>query len=89
MNKDIFRIIEKQREHSLKNVFIVTGQLNSRENEPIDSIILFDYLQKNNIPSYFVMWKQHKLFKEYSGKYKNIIGLNGNGVDDYEFIITL
>ena len=51
--------IERLQVNSVQDLWIVTGQLNSATNEPIDSLTLFKYLQKNRIPSKYLIWKNH------------------------------
>ena len=70
------------------DTYIVTGQLNSATNEPIDSWTFFSWLQKNGIPSRYVIWRQHEFYAEITrrGMLKDVIALNGDGVGDYEFL---
>ena len=80
--------IEQARRTSKKDLYIVTGQLNSVANEPIDSWTFFRWLQANGIPSRYVMWGKHKMYarlKE-AGELKDVIALSGNGVDNFEFL---
>ena len=64
----------------------VTVQLNSIENEPIDSWAFFKYLKNNNVDCIYVCWKKHKLYDKYKSMYpENVIGLDEDGVKNYEF----
>lgn len=80
--------IEDQRKASEKDLYIVTGQLNSKANEPIDSWTFFEWLQSNGVPSRYVIWKQHPLYAklEAQGRLLNIIALEGDGVQNCEFL---
>lgn len=80
---DILSEISVLRKTSQHNTYIFIGQLNSVTHEPIDSYTLFEHFQHNNIPSKFVLWKKHPLYSKISSN--NVIGLDGNGVDDLEF----
>lgn len=69
-----------------KTYYIITGQLNSTENESIDSWLFFKYLRQNNIDSIYICWKNHKSYAEYKKLYPEyVIGMNGNCVTDEEF----
>lgn len=89
---DIFRQIEEVRSRlDIKlDTYIVMGQLNSKENEAIDSREFFDFLQRNNIPSVYVMWKEHHCYKQMVLKYQyNVIGLEGDGCSNDEIVRVL
>ena len=82
---NIFDKITYYRSKVQKTCYIITGQLNSTENEPIDSWSFFDYLMKNNVDTVYVCWKKHRLYNHYKTLYPyNVIGLEGNGVDNLE-----
>ena len=80
--------IERGRATSKKDLYIVTGQLNSTENEPIDSWMFFKWLQSHGVPSRYVMWKKHKMYAKLkaSGELKDVILLSGDGCADFEFL---
>jgi CDP-glycerol glycerophosphotransferase (TagB/SpsB family) len=80
--------IEAARFGKKKDLYIVTGQLNSKTNEPIDSWTFFRYLQDNGIPSRYVIWRKHYLLKKIKkqGLMKDVIVLRGNGVKNFEFL---
>lgn len=80
--------IERRRKTSEKDVYIITGQLNSRTNEPIDSWTFFVWLQKKGIPSRYVIWKEHPFYAKLrdSGRLKDVIVMDGDGIGDYEFV---
>jgi len=80
--------IEAARFGKKKDLYIVTGQLNSKTNEPIDSWTFFRYLQDNGIPSRYVIWRKHYFLKEIKkqGLMKDVIVLRGNGVKNFEFL---
>lgn len=80
--------IERRRRESAHDTYIVTGQLNSTTNEPIDSWTFFTWLQKNGIPSRYVIWRRHAFYSEivHRGALKDVIALDGDGVGDYEFL---
>jgi CDP-glycerol glycerophosphotransferase (TagB/SpsB family) len=80
--------IEATRFGKKKDLYIVTGQLNSKTNEPIDSWTFFRYLQDNGIPSRYVIWRKHYLLKKIKkqGLMKDVIVLRGNGVKNFEFL---
>ena len=89
--KDDLRLmleIENRRQTSKKDIYIVTGQLNSKSNEPIDSWTFFEWLQSRGVPSRYVLWRQHPLYArlEAEGRLKDIIALEGDGVLDCEFL---
>lgn len=76
------------RASSVKDLYIITGQLNSTENEPIDSWTFFKWLQDHGIPSRYVVWKKHKMVPKLraSGELKDVILLSGDGRENFEFI---
>ena len=83
-----FKCIERARERSVHDIYVVTGQLNSKENEPIDSWTFFRWLQDNGIPSRYIMWKQHWMYPKLvaEGNAKDVIALDGDGFSDYEIL---
>lgn len=76
------------RESTVKDTFIVCGQLNSTTNEPIDSWTFFRWLQDHGVPSRYVVWRKHSMIDQMRADngLKDVILLSGNGVDDFEFI---
>ena len=80
--------IMRARKTSIKDVYIITGQLNSTTNEPIDSWTLFSWMQKQGISSRYVIWEKHSFYKKlcHQGETKDLIVLNGDGVSNYEFL---
>lgn len=83
-----FRRIERLRAETEQDLYVVTGQLNSRTNEAIDSLTFFEWLQSNGIPSRYIIWKKHPLYERLKreGRDKDVIALRGNGVDDMEIL---
>lgn len=82
------RSIENARRKTTPDLYVVTGQLNSRTNEAIDSLTFFEWLQTNGIPSKYIVWKKHPLYAKLmqGGHAADVVGLNGNGVDDFEIL---
>ena len=80
--------IERARKSAVKDIYIVTGQLNSTTNEPIDSWTFFQWLQKSAVPSRYVLWKRHPLYARLrdADGLKDVIVLDGDGVGNYEFV---
>lgn len=80
--------IERGRTTSRKDLYIITGQLNSSENAPIDSWTFFRWLQAHGVPSRYVMWKKHWMYGELKrkGELKDVILLDGDGCMNFEFI---
>ena len=80
--------IERARRSAAHDTYIVTGQLNSTSNEPIDSWTFFKWLQDNGVPSKYVLWKKHPLYSKLKAEngLKDIIALEGDGVKDFEFV---
>lgn len=80
--------VERERETSVKDLYLITGQLNSTSNAPIDSWTFFKYLQKKGVPSRYVIWRKHEWYPRLKreNELKDVIVLDGNGVDDYEFL---
>ena len=80
--------VERRRRDTVHDLYVVTGQLNSTTNEPIDSWTFFSWLQRNGIPSRYVIWRKHGFYEKIkrSGEEKDVIALNGDGVGDYEFL---
>lgn len=84
----IMRQAIEERKKTEKDLIIVTGQLNSTTNEPIDSWTFFRWLQDHGVPCRYVVWRKHVMIgkmREDNGL-KDVILLSGNGVDNYEFI---
>ncbi len=84
----ILRQAIEVRKNTEKDLIIVTGQLNSTTNEPIDSWTFFRWLQDHGVPCRYVVWRKHVMIgrmREDNGL-KDVILLSGNGVDNYEFI---
>ena len=84
----LIEAVEAERKTSVKDLYLITGQLNSTANAPIDSWTFFKWLQAQGIPSRYVIWKRHEWYPrlEREGELKDVIALDGNGVDDYEFL---
>ena len=82
------RSIERARRDVMADTYVVTGQLNSCTNEAIDSMTFFEWLQNHGVPSKYVVWKKHPLYEKLMrGRYaKDVVGLKGNGVDDFEIL---
>lgn len=59
---DIFKRITEGRKDIDKDYYIVIGQLNSTENEPIDSWSFFKFLKSINAKAVYVCWKKHKMY---------------------------
>lgn len=80
--------VERRRRDTAHDLYIVTGQLNSTTNEPIDSWTFFSWLQRNGIPSRYVIWRKHGFYERIKsrGEQKDVIALDGDGVGDYEFL---
>ena len=76
--------ISERRKISKKNLYIVSNQLDSNVNEPKDSYTFFKYLQKNDIPSVYLISSKHKFAKKIQEE-KDVILLN-NPLDKNEFI---
>ena len=83
-----FANIEKMQTNTVQDLWIVTGQLNSATNEPIDSLTLFEYLQKNGIPSKYLIWKRHYLVDVLKKKnaLKDVIVLDTDNITSNEII---
>ena len=78
--------ISERRKISSKKIYIVSNQLDSLVNEPIDSYTFFLYLQKNGIPSVYLIASKHKFAKELKEKeVKNVIYLD-NPLNENEFL---
>ena len=83
-----FKSIERARRRNRQDLYVVTGQLNSKENEPIDSWTFFRWLQQNGIPSRYIMWKEHWMYPKLvaEGLDKDVIALDGDGFSDCEIL---
>ena len=79
--------LAERRRNAAHDLYIVTGQLNSVANEPIDSWTFFRWLQDNGIPSRYVIWEKHVFYRRIRGEglLKDVIALRGDGVADNEF----
>ena len=86
--QEIMRNAIQLRENTVKDTFIVCGQLNSTTNEPIDSWTFFRWLQDHGVPCRYVVWRKHCMIERMRADngLKDVILLSGNGVDDFEFI---
>ncbi len=84
----VLRSLMTLRHFVKQDLYIITGQLNSTENEPIDSWTFFQWLQANGVPSRYVIWKKHKdyprLKKE--GKLKDVIVMRTDCFSSIEFV---
>ena len=87
-DKAVFRSIMEKREKSPHDTYIVIGQLNSTTNEPLDSWTFFQWLQSNDVPSRYVIWRQHAWSEKIRAEtgLKDVIMLNGNGMEDIELV---
>lgn len=86
--RKIMRQAVEARKGTEKDVIIVTGQLNSTTNEPIDSWTFFRWLQERGVPCRYVICRKHCMvgrMREENGL-KDVILLSGDGVMDFEFI---
>lgn len=74
-------IIEFLRKFSQHNLYLVAGQLHTRNTDPIDSWQLFLWLQKNNIPSRYVVNSDDVFYLQNikDKGLKDIVVLDGNG----------
>ena len=61
-----------------KNTYILIDDLFEEDAECIDTYSLFCYMQKHNIPSYYVIWKKNYFYTELKkeNKLKNVIVVN-------------
>jgi hypothetical protein len=86
--QSIMRTAIEDRKNTVKDTFIICGQLNSTTNEPIDSWTFFRWLQDHGVPSRYVVWRKHCMIERMRADngLKDVILLSGNGVDDFEFI---
>lgn len=84
----IMRRSIEERKVSGKDLIIVAGQLNSTTNESIDSWTFFRWLQNHGVPCRYVVWRKHCMIERMRSDncLKDVILLDGNGVDNYEFI---
>ena len=82
------RQIEEARQKTAPDLYLVTGQVNSRTNEPIDSWTFFTWLQDHNIPSRYLTWREHVFYKKLvrEGKTKDVVALKGDGFSDHEIL---
>lgn len=79
-----FITVLERRKISTKNIYIVSNQLDSNVNEPKDSLTFFRYLQKNEIPSKYLISAKHTLAESLK-KEKDVVLLN-NPMDKEEFL---
>ena len=80
--------IMDERASGHQNLYLITGQLNSIANDPLDSWTFFTWLRRNGVPAKYVVWRKHPLYdRERNGEFsKDLIALSGDGVSDYEFL---
>jgi glycosyltransferase involved in cell wall biosynthesis len=80
--------VTEARKSAQQDLYLVTGQLNSKTNEPIDSWTFFTWLQDHNIPSRYLIWRKHAFYKKLvrEGKTKDVVALKGDGCTDYEIL---
>lgn len=73
------RLIECLRHFSNHDLYLVAGQLHTRNTDPIDAWTLFQWLQQQNIPSRFIVNSNDAFYQEQIKEkgYKDIIVLNG------------
>lgn len=78
--KPLLWLIELLRHFTKHDLYIVTGQLHTRNTEPLDSWYFFAWLQKQNIPSCYIVNSDDKFYlTEIKNKgFKDIVVLNGN-----------
>ena len=86
--QSIMRTAIEERKNTVKDAFIICGQLNSTTNEPIDSWTFFRWLQDHGVPCRYVAWRKHCMVERMrtDNGLKDVLLLSGNGVDDFEFI---
>ena len=82
------RQIEEARQNTAPDLYLVTGQVNSKTNEPIDSWTFFTWLQDHDIPSRYLTWREHVFYKKLvrEGKTKDVVALKGDGFSDHEIL---
>lgn len=82
------RSIMDERSRASHDLYLVTGQLNSVANDPLDSWTFFAWLRRNGVPAKYVVWKKHPLYeRERDGEFSDdLVALSGDGVSDYEFL---
>lgn len=70
-----------------KDTFILYDNLYEPNAECIDTYCVFEYMQKHNIKSYYVVWKENPFYKKlkYQGKLKNVIVLKNSVYSSFEF----
>ena len=80
--------VEAARSRTVQDLYLVTGQLNSKTNEPIDSWTFFIWLQTHGVPSRYLIWREHYFYKKLvrEGKTKDVIALKGDGCADFELL---
>lgn len=78
----------REREGTKKDLYLVTGQLNSVTNEPIDSWTFFSWLQKHHVPSKYVIWEKHPFYRHLlkTHQARDVIALKGDGCSNTEFL---
>ena len=80
--------IEEARQKTTPDLYLVTGQINSTTNEAIDSWTFFTWLQAHNVPSRYLIWCEHRLYRKLlrEGKTKDVVALRGDGCKDDEIL---
>lgn len=70
-----------------KNTYILFDNLYEKNAECIDTWCIFQYMQKHNIRSYYVLWKENPMYQKLKGKkaLKNIIVLQESCKWKWEF----
>lgn len=85
---ELLNSIERERVNTLHDLYLVTGQLNSRTNDPVDSWTFFQWLQNKGIPSRYIIWKEHFMYQKLlsTNSTKDVVALDGDGMD-YELLV--
>lgn len=73
--QDKFNKIEALRANSKHDLYIIAGQLNESNIDPVDSWTFFKWLQTNNIPSVYIL-KKKDLFYNEAKNHKNVIAFD-------------
>lgn len=81
------RGIEQERESSAKDLYIVTAQLGSLNDEAIDGWSFFQYLKERGVPAVFVSAKAHRRYREFKAEFPDsVIGLGDADPFKFEFV---
>lgn len=82
------RQIAELRKSAKQDLYLVTGQLNSKTNEPIDSWTFFMWLQAHGIPSRYLIWREHYFYKHlvHEKRAKDVVALKGDACSDLELL---